>query len=169
MKTYIQIILGIILFASCDPVKRVASDPRKLAQIAPEIIRAGYCIPDTIEVKKTDTITEIDTLEIPVMIPDTSAHEPGDTIRMIEVKRKVIHSVKYVTNTITKTIVDTARIKQLTNDLIIARDSIRIQDQQIREYKKGKSRDIQLIGALAMTGVISFLALVAIIRYTTKK
>jgi len=169
MKKYIQIILIIVSFASCDPVKRIASDPAKLAKIAPDVIRAGYCIPDTIEVIKTDTITKFDTTEIPVMIPDTTASEPGDTIRMIEVKRKVIRSVKYITNTITKTINDTATMNRVKMDLIMARDTIKAQQNEIRDRRKEKRRDVQLMGALAMTTLIAGLALIAIIRFTSKK
>jgi hypothetical protein len=169
MKKYIQTILIIVSFASCDPVKRIASDPAKLAKIAPDVIRAGYCIPDTIEVIKTDTITKFDTTEIPVMIPDTSASEPGDTIRMIEVKRKIIRSVKYITNTITKTIVDTATMNRVKLDLIMARDTIKTQHNEIRDRRKEKRRDVQLMGALAMTTLIAGLALIAIIRFTSKK
>lgn len=158
-----------ISLASCDPIKRIASDPAKLAKIAPDVIRAGYCIPDTIQIQKTDTIIKFDTLEIPVMIPDTTAPEPGDTIRMIEVKQKIVRSIKYVTNTITKTMVDTATENRMKNDLIMARDTIKLRDQEIREMKKDKRRDVQLIGALAMTGLIAMLALIVIIRFTTKK
>lgn len=165
-----NILFPIIIFmiGSCDPIKRIASDPAKLAKIAPEVIRAGYCIPDTIEVKKTDTITKFDTTEIPVMIPDTIA-QPGDTIRMIEVKRKIVRSVKYITNTITKTTRDTATLNRLNNDLIMARDSIKIMNAEIRERVKDKRRDVQLMGALATTALIAILALIAIIRFTSKK
>jgi hypothetical protein len=54
-------------------------------------------------------------------------------------------------------------------DLIMARDSIKTQHNEIRDRRKEKRRDVQLMGALAMTTLIAGLALIAIIRFTSKK
>jgi hypothetical protein len=58
---FISIILLLIIFGSCNPVKQVLGDKKKFEVVAAEVIKRGYCLNDTIYKTKTDTLEVHDT------------------------------------------------------------------------------------------------------------
>ena len=92
-----SIILAITLFAvgvicalqSCNPVRRVITDPRKFQQVASEVIRRRYCITDTSrriseqESTRCDSVTTSATVDI-VTLPGkdsfTATSTDGTTV-----------------------------------------------------------------------------------------
>lgn len=66
-----KLLLLLVVFASCNPVKQVLRDPVKFEQVAKEVVRKGYCINDTvtIETVKDSVITKDSLVEKLIPVP----------------------------------------------------------------------------------------------------
>lgn len=69
----ILLILATIFVVSCNPVKQVLKDRQKFEEVAKEVVKAGYCINDTVVVESTkDSVVykdKIITTRFPFILP----------------------------------------------------------------------------------------------------
>jgi cell division protein FtsI/penicillin-binding protein 2 len=110
---FITIILLLILFGSCNPVKQVLGDNKKFEVVATEVIKRGYCECDTLYKFKTDTLEVHDTTT--VVYVDTAVI--NDTTYLWETKYHTITKLRTIRDSVKMVLVDSARIKVLTKEL----------------------------------------------------
>jgi len=110
---FISIILLLILFGSCNPVKQVLGDNKKFEVVAAEVIKRGYCLNDTTIIRKTDTLEVHDTTTI--VYVDTAVI--NDTTYLWETKFHTVTKIRTIRDSIKMVLVDSARIKVLTKEL----------------------------------------------------
>lgn len=125
---FIALILLILFFGSCNPVKKVLTDPYKFAIVKDTVIKRGYCkcdtsffyVTDTLEV--TDTILEVyvDTLRL------------NDTTFLWETKFHTITKTRTIRDSIKSTIVDSAMAGVLRKELMIEKEK----NKENRSWKK---------------------------------
>jgi hypothetical protein len=104
------------LFVSCNPVKQVLRDQDKLEQVASYVVKNGWCANDTTFITKTDTIVEVDTL-IEIQ-KDLEVVTFNDTTYFTKWKTKTITKTLTIRDTLKSYIVDNARVRLLTGEVI---------------------------------------------------
>jgi hypothetical protein len=139
---FITIILLLILFGSCNPVKQVLGDNKKFEVVAAEVIKRGYCECDTLYRFKTDTLEVHDTTTI--VYVDTAVI--NDTTYLWETKFHTVTKVRTIRDSVKMVLVDSARIKVLTKELSDAKSMEKL---AVGDMKK-LQRMVYLIGGGAL-------------------
>ena len=110
---FITIILLLILFGSCNPVKQVLGDNKKFEVVAAEVIKRGYCLNDTSYILSTDTLEITDTLTM--VYVDTAV--VNDTTYFWETKFETITKTRTIRDSIKSVVIDSAQVKVLRRHL----------------------------------------------------
>lgn len=139
---FITIILLLIIFGSCNPVKQVLGDNKKFEVVAAEAIKRGYCECDTLYKFKTDTLEVHDTTTF--VYVDTAVI--NDTTYLWETKFHTITKVRTIRDSVKLVLVDSARIKVLTKELSDAKTKEKLALQDMKSLRKM----VYLIGAGAL-------------------
>jgi len=139
---FISIIILLIIFGSCNPVKQVLGDNKKFEVVAAEVIKRGYCLNDTIYKNKTDTLEVHDTTTF--VYVDTAVI--NDTTYLWETKFHTITKVRIIRDSVKLVIVDSARIKVLTKELSDAKSKEKIALGEMKSLRKM----VYMIGAGAL-------------------
>ena len=142
LLAFISIILLLILFGSCNPVKQVLGDNKKFEVVAAEVIKRGYCECDTLYKFKSDTIEVHDTTTM--VYVDTSVI--NDTTYLWETKFHTVTKVRTIRDSVKMVLVDSSRIKVLTKELSDAKSMEKL---AVGDMKK-LQRMVYLIGAGAL-------------------
>jgi len=139
---FITIILLLIIFGSCNPVKQVLGDNKKFEVVAAEAIKRGYCECDTLYKFKTDTLEVHDTTTF--VYVDTAVI--NDTTYLWETKFHTITKVRTIRDSVKLVLVDSARIKVLTKELSDAKTKEKLALQDMKSLREM----VYLIGAGAL-------------------
>jgi hypothetical protein len=139
---FISIILLLIFFGSCNPVKQVLGDNNKFEVVAAEVIKRGYCECDTLYKFKSDTLEVHDTTTM-VYVDTTKVN---DTTYLWETKFHTVTKVRTIRDSVKLVLVDSARIKVLTKELSDAKSMEKL---AVGDMKK-LQRIVYLIGAGAL-------------------
>lgn len=135
---YMAIVMTIIL-ASCNPVKQVIRDKRKLDEVAKVVLRSGYCANDTTIVSVSDTITQVDT----ITNIDTEILFRNDTVILTKVKHNYVTKTIKIRDTIRQVVVDNARIS------ILEKEKIDLVDQ-LADAKENNRKKLNWIVVLVL-------------------
>lgn len=130
------LILLVLLFASCNPVKKVLTDPTKFAIVKDTVIKRGYCKCDTSFVYVTDTIETIDTMYNILM--DTLVI--NDSVVFWETKFQTITKTRTIRDTIKATVVDSSMLG-------VIRKELWLEKEKNKENKSWKKMFMWAIGA----------------------
>jgi len=176
-KFSILLLLILITFSSCNPVKSVLNDRKKFEIVAREVVKQGYCITEsTIETVLKDTIIYRDVYfeaESPQVLPteckkDTLIKLNKDiSIQIKDGKIKVIGSVK--ANDKMRTINTTVTVRDRKLESILQEEII-IKEKQLlakeREYNNLSLRHSKL--ALGVTASLALIAGAVILFFITR-
>jgi hypothetical protein len=133
---FISVILLILVFSSCNPVKKVLKDPYKFAIIKDTVIKRGYCKCDTSFVYITDTLETIDTLY--EVLVDTLVI--NDSVVFWETKFHTITKTRTIRDTIKATVVDSSMAA-------ILRKELSLEKEKSKENKSWKKMFLWAVGA----------------------
>lgn len=127
---YLFVLFLLIIFGSCNSVKRVLKDPVKYKQVTDKFVESGGCVNDTITVTNTkdsiitDTVTQI--IETKSPCPDfTQTLSDGTIVTSKDGNLSIKYKLKNTTIRTTRTITNTVTDKTLQNLLKEQRDSAR--------------------------------------------
>lgn len=122
------LILLVLFFSSCNPVKKVLTDPYKFAIVKDSVIKRGYCKCDTSFIYITDTLEVTDTLY--EIYTDTLVI--NDSIVFWDVKYKTILRTIKIRDSIKSTVVDTSMLGVLRKELWIEKEK----SKESKSWKK---------------------------------
>ncbi len=137
------LILLVLFFASCNPVKKVLTDPYKFAIVKDSVIKRGYCKCDTSFIYITDTLETVDTL-IEIY---TDTLEIRDTTIFWDTKFRTITKKLTIKDTIRQTLVDSSLAGVLRKELWLEKEK----SKENKSWKK--------MFMLAVGGAIAFFLL----------
>ena len=126
-----------VLVMSCNPVKQVLRDKRKLDQVAAVVVSSGYCANDTLVIVKSDTLIKSDT----VTRTTIEIQRTEDTVYFWETKYHTIKERVFIRDTIKSVVVDKARINELEKQKVALSTELSI----VSEQSKKRLRWIYLI------------------------
>ena len=112
---FVGLILLILFFGSCNPVKKVLTNPSKFRIVKDSVIKRGYCKCDTSFLYITDTLTTVDTL-VEVYVDTINIK---DTTVLWETKFHTVTKVRTIRDSIKMVVVDTALAAVLRKELAI--------------------------------------------------
>jgi hypothetical protein len=115
---FIGIILLLIFFSSCNPVKQVLKDQTRFNIVKDTIIKRGYCKCDTLYTFKSDTLELHDTTTI--IYVDTTII--NDTTYLWETKYHTITKVRTIRDSVKMVVVDSAMAGVLRKELSIEKN-----------------------------------------------
>lgn len=138
-----SLILLVLIFSSCNPVKKVLKDPYKFAIVKDTVIKRGYCKCDTSFIYITDTIETIDTL-IEIYTDTTIVN---DTTYLWETKFHTITKTRKISDTIRQTLVDSSLAGVLRKELWLEKEK----NKENKSWKK--------MFMLAIGGAVAFFLL----------
>lgn len=183
---YLGILIIILLIGACNPVKRVLKDKDKFEQVAREVVKAGYCVNDTVTIDTTKIVYKtkdsliIDTVQTPCPDFDKTL---SSGIRVIskDGKLEVKVPLKYNEKEITKTITNNIRDTKLENILRTERnealdnyyksekqrDSLQKENKELQSIIKAKDRKytFTLIGIGLVSLIFVFLKIKKILPF----
>jgi len=139
---FISIILLLIFFGSCNPIKQVLGDNKKFEVVAAEVIKRGYCECDTLYKFKSDTLEVHDTTTM--VYVDTTVI--NDTTYLWETKFHTVTKVRTIRDSVKMIVIDSARIKVLTKELSDAKSMEKLALSDMKKLQ----RMVYLIGAGAL-------------------
>ena len=94
----------VVMFAGCDPVKRIQRHDEQMARMEEVMLDRGICRPDTFIIRRTDTLTRTDTVgEIYIYTDTTTLHDTTTITR--ERIRTVLRTIT-IRDTILRQITD---------------------------------------------------------------
>ena len=131
-----SLILLVLFFASCNPVKKVLKDPTKFDIVKDTVIKRGYCKCDTSFVYVTDTLEVTDTLYD--VLVDTLVI--NDSIVFWDVKYKTIKKTITIRDSIKATVVDSSMVAVIRKELLLEKE-------KNKENKSWKKMFMWAIGA----------------------
>lgn len=146
----VRLIAIVILFVSCNPVKRVLNSVDKRNEVITILKSQGICSPDTLTYFRTDTIIKVDTIGIIEFFTDTIM--VNDTIK--------IRVIKY------RDIVKTISIHDTSHKVVVDRDALdalsQINTKIVTENKllKLQKRNYQYIALALFAFLLMFLVLI---------
>lgn len=115
---------------SCNPVKRVINDKKKLDKVAEVVIRSGYCANDTTYIGSSDTVYFYDT----IMSTITEKEIRNDTAYITKTKYRDIIKNILIRDTIKSIIVDSARILYLKGDILKLESKLKTAQERASKY-----------------------------------
>lgn len=130
------LILLVLFFASCNPVKKVLKTPAYFDVVKDSVIKRGYCKCDTSFVYISDTLETIDTL-YQVLI-DTIVI--NDSVVFWETKFNTITKTRTIRDTIKATVVDSSMLG-------VIRKELWLEKEKNKENKSWKKMFMWAIGA----------------------
>jgi hypothetical protein len=128
LVAFAGVILLMLIFSSCNPVKKVLKDPYKFAIVKDTVIKRGYCKCDTSFVYITDTLETTDTLY--EVLVDTLVI--NDSLVFWDVKYKTIQRTITIRDSIKSTVVDSSMAAVLRKELSIEREK----NKENKSWKK---------------------------------
>ena len=131
-----SLILLVLFFASCNPVKKVLKDPTKFDIVKDTVIKRGYCKCDTSFVYVTDTLEVTDTLYD--VLVDTLVI--NDSIVFWDVKYRTIKKTITIRDSIKATVVDSSMVAVIRKELLLEKE-------KNKENKSWKKMFMWAIGA----------------------
>ena len=138
-----SLILLVLIFSSCNPVKKVLKDPYKFAIIKDTVIKRGYCKCDTSFIYITDTLETVDTL-IEIY---TDTLQIRDTTIFWDTKFRTITKKLTIKDTIRQTLVDSSLAGVLRKELWLEKEK----NKENKSWKK--------MFMLAIGGAVAFFLL----------
>jgi hypothetical protein len=135
---YILAILA-ITFLSCNPVKQVLKDKKKLDQVAAVVVASGYCANDTTVIVKSDTLTQYDT----ITNTEIETFVKNDTIYRVNVKREFVTKTVKIRDTVRQVVVDHARLG------LMEKEKMKLVDE-LADEKEGNRLKLNLIIVLIL-------------------
>lgn len=121
---YIIAVLIIALMASCNPVKQVLKDSKKIDKVWEKALLQGRCLNDSITVVNTDTLYSSDTIYGIDYLTDTAYINGETVITKTTTVNKIINRYKTVIVNNHTVVKDTKQltiykgiVEDLTNDL----------------------------------------------------
>lgn len=135
-------ILLILIFISCNPVKRVLSDEDKFQQVAQEVYRRGYCVNDTVVLEKIkDSIVYRDSIvevikEVPCKDFDTTIRRARIKVSSGVLTYTAQDSIVYRVRTITNNIRDLSKENVLHKDIAQRDGTITFLKSQVKEKEE---------------------------------
>ena len=136
MLAFGGLILLVLFFASCNPVKKVLKTPAYFDVVKDSVIKRGYCANDTSFVYVTDTIETIDTMYNILM--DTLVI--NDSVVFWETKFHTITKTRTIRDTIKSTVVDSSMLG-------VIRKELWLEKEKNKENKSWKKMFMWTIGA----------------------
>ena len=127
---YSILLISAALLFSCNPVKQVIKDKRKLDEVAEVVIRSGYCANDTLIITKSDTTIKYDT----AFVKEIKTEVKNDTVYFWEQHYNTIQKRIYIRDTIKNVILDNAQIDALKGDINV------LNNRLAEEKEKSKKR-----------------------------
>lgn len=118
-----------VLIMSCNPVKQVLRDKRKLDQVAAVVVSSGYCANDTLVIVKSDTLVKNDT----VIRTTIEIQRIEDTVYFWETKYNTIKQRVFIRDTIRSIIADKSRITELEKQKVALSTELTIVKEQSRK------------------------------------
>lgn len=131
-----SLILLVLFFASCNPVKKVLKEPAYFDVVKDSVIKRGYCKCDTSFVYVTDTLEVTDTLYD--VLVDTLVI--NDSIVFWDVKYKTIKKTITIRDSIKATVVDSSMVA-------VIRKELWLEKEKNKENKSWKKMFMWAIGA----------------------
>lgn len=131
-----SLILLVLFFASCNPVKKVLKTPAYFDVIKDSVIKRGYCKCDTSFVYISDTLETIDTLY--EVLVDTLVI--NDSMVFWETKFHTITKTRTIRDTIKATVVDSSMLG-------VIRKELWLEKEKNKENKSWKKMFMWAIGA----------------------
>jgi hypothetical protein len=125
-------LLILLLFARCNPVRKVLKDPVKFEAVAEEMVKRGYCANDTIYTHSTDTLEVHDT----TLVVDTITEVRNDTAYFWETKFQTITKVRTIRDSVKSVVVDSAQVKVLRKQLAEANNLKEVAMKDVKGLKK---------------------------------
>lgn len=122
------LILLVLFFASCNPVKKVLTDPNKFSIVKDTVIKRGYCKCDTSFVYISDTLETIDTLY--EVLVDTLVI--NDSVVFWETKFHTITKTRTIRDTIKSTVVDSSMLGVIRKELWLEKEK----NKENKSWKK---------------------------------
>lgn len=181
MKHIVLSLLFFLVFASCNPVKKILKDQEKFEQVAVEVIRRGYCTNDTtIVVTHTDTvvITEEKQFIDSVLIDqglcnfDTTL-KSGLRIkfenRYLYVTEKALIKTKIVTKHVNNYIKDVAYEQILKKDIEALNGTIKVLEGKVSVYKETNKELTKKLGTIKLYFILFIIFIVLITLYKIVK
>lgn len=129
---YIILLISAALLFSCNSVKQVIKDKRKLDQVAEVVIRSGYCANDTLIIRKSDTSYVHDT----TYVKETKTEVINDTVYLSEQNYKTIVKRIYIRDTIKNMVIDNAQVNALKGDIYVLNN--RLAEEKDKSKKRFK-------------------------------
>jgi hypothetical protein len=104
----------VVMFAGCDPVKRIQRHDEQMERMEAVMLDRGICRPDTFIVRRTDTLTRTDTVgEIYIYTDTTTLHDTTTVTR--ERIRTVLRTIT-IRDTVLRQITDETALKACRSD-----------------------------------------------------
>lgn len=147
LEKMIRISLILILFASCNPVKKVLNDRTMFDKVAKEVIKAGLCANDTTIITKSDTTIKVDTLTI--VDEQLEVKVFNDTTYITKWRTNVVTKTLTIHDTIKAVVVDNARVNILQAELTSAKVEV--------ENWKGKANKAFAWLIIVLMGIAAYL------------
>ena len=139
----------IILFVSCNPVKQVLRDQKKLEEVAKVVVKGGWCANDTTFITKSDTLVEMDTI---IRIDtQTDTQIINDTTYITKWKTRDIIKSTTIHDTLKSFIVDNVRVR------LLQADSTRLSNDSITWEGKAKRRQLWIFALIGIWLLIRYL------------
>lgn len=144
-----SLILILLLFVSCNPVKQVLKNVHHKETITNILKSQGICKPDTLTFYKTDTIVKVDTVGVIEIFTDTV--KINDTIKISITKYRDIIRTLSIKDTIKSVVIDADAVKSLSqiNTKIVTEN----------ELLKVQKRNYQYISLALFAFILLFIAL----------
>jgi hypothetical protein len=107
--------IAFLLCASCDVVRLIQRDEEARADATRYLLEQGICRPDTVTIRRTDTVVRIDTVGEIYIFSDTSY--VNDTLRIYRERLREVLKTMTIRDTLWQTLFDRAREDALVIDL----------------------------------------------------
>ena len=144
-----NLIVILLLFVSCNPVKQVLKNVHHKETITTILKSQGICTPDTLTFYKTDTIVKVDTVGVIEIFTDTV--RINDTIKISITKYRDIIRTLSIKDTIKSVVIDADAVKSLSqiNTKLVTEN----------ELLKVQKRNYQYISLALFGFILLFIAL----------
>ncbi len=129
---FVGLLLLVLYFSSCNPVKKVLTDPYKFSVVKDSVIKKGYCKCDTSFLYITDTITTVDTL-VEVYVDTINIK---DTTIFWETKFNTITKVRTIRDSVKIVLTDSTRVKLLSKELNDAKTMEKLALSEMKSLRK---------------------------------